>query len=365
MAQIRLTNLHKSFGDFVAVRDSSLTIEDGSFFVLLGPSGCGKTTTLRMIAGLELPSSGEIRLAGEDVTFKRARHRDIAFVFQLFALYPHMTVRRNIGFPLLAQGVPASEIRARVMETARLLRIDHLLDRGVGGLAGGDRQRVALGRAIVRRPQAFLMDEPLGTLDAAFRELMCEELRGLHDRIGATTVYVTHDQTEAMAMADRIAVMDKGVVLQAGPPAEIYHRPRSMFVARFIGSPAMSFLDCAGGVPAGADAVALCGTVVRVPRLHVAAPQERLVMGVRPEHVRLDDTAPFRGEVFGVEYMGARQIVTVDTAAGRLRVRVANTQRAVPGETVGLGFEPSRIVLFDPASERALASDLLPALGHG
>ena len=162
MAQIRLTNLHKAFSDFVAVRNSNFTIEDGSFFVLLGPSGCGKTTTLRMIAGLELPTSGEIRLDGEDVTFKRARQRDIAFVFQLFALYPHMNVRRNIGFPLRAQGVGRAEIRRRVEETARLLRIDHLLDRPVGGLAGGDRQRVALGRAIVRRPKAFLMDEPLG-----------------------------------------------------------------------------------------------------------------------------------------------------------------------------------------------------------
>jgi multiple sugar transport system ATP-binding protein len=352
MAQIRLTNLHKAFGDFVAVHDSSLTIEDGSFFVLLGPSGCGKTTTLRMIAGLELPTSGEIRLDGEDVTFRRARERDIAFVFQLFALYPHMNVRRNIGFPLAAQGVPRAEIRRRVEETAKLLRIDHLLDRPVGGLAGGDRQRVALGRAIVRRPKAFLMDEPLGTLDAAFRELMCEELRGLHDRIGATTVYVTHDQIEAMAMADEIAVMNQGEVLQAGTPFEIYHRPRSMFVAQFIGSPAMNFLDCGAR---GRAAVLLCGQAVQVPELQADAPQQ-LVLGVRPEHVRLADGSPVRGKVFGVEYMGARQVVTVDTEAGRLRVRTANTQRAAVGERVGLAFDPEQIVLFDPATERALPS---------
>jgi multiple sugar transport system ATP-binding protein len=362
MAQIRLSNLHKAFGDFVAVRDSSFTIEDGSFFVLLGPSGCGKTTTLRMIAGLELPTSGEIRLDGEEVTFRRARERDIAFVFQLFALYPHMNVRRNIGFPLSAQGVPRAEIRRRVEETARLLRIDHLLDRPVGGLAGGDRQRVALGRAIVRRPKAFLMDEPLGTLDAAFRELMCEELRGLHDRIGATTVYVTHDQIEAMAMADVIAVMDKGEVLQAGTPFEIYHRPRTMLVARFIGSPAMNFLDCSAD---GRASVRLCGEAIRVPELHAAAPG-RVVLGVRPEHVRLDDAGGVRGEVFGVEYMGARQVVTVDTEAGRLRVRTPNSQRAVIGERVGLAFDPDQIIVFDRGSERALPSVLFEReLGHG
>src|ERR671910_3575247 len=221
MGEIRVQNLRKAFGSFVAVEDSNFVVNDGEFFVMLGPSGCGKTTTLRMIAGLELPTGGKILLGGEEVTMLRARERDIAFVFQLFALYPHMNVRKNMGFPLLAQGMPKAEIRQRVEETAKLLRIDHLLDRPVGGLAGGDRQRVALGRAIVRRPKAFLMDEPLGTLDAAFRELMCEELRALHDRIGATTVYVTHDQIEAMAMADVVAVMHQGEVLQAGPPREV------------------------------------------------------------------------------------------------------------------------------------------------
>jgi multiple sugar transport system ATP-binding protein len=365
VAEIRLAHVRKAFGGFVAVEDTSLTVADGEFFVLLGPSGCGKTTTLRMIAGLELPTSGEIRLAGEDVTFKRARHRDIAFVFQLFALYPHMSVRRNIAFPLVAQGVPRSEIDARVREVARLLRIEHLLERGVGGLAGGDRQRVALGRAIVRRPLAFLMDEPLGTLDAAFRELMCEELRGLHERIGATTVYVTHDQVEAMAMADRIAVMDRGVVLQAGPPAEIYHRPRSLFVAGFIGSPAMNLLPCAGGLPAGADAATLGGIPVPVPRLHEAATQTRLVLGVRPEHLHLDDAAALRGAVRAVEYTGARQLVTVDTEAGPIRVRVASRVPARIGEPVGLAVEPARAVLFDPETGRALPSDLVPAAGHG
>src|SRR5581483_8464753 len=218
MAQIQVNGLQKAFGDFVAVKGSTFTVEDGEFFVMLGPSGCGKTTTLRMIAGLELPTAGEILLGGQDVTFKRAAQRDIAFVFQLFALYPHMNVRANIGFPLKCQGMPSAEIRQRVEEAARILRITELLDRSVTGLSGGDRQRVALGRAIVRKPMAFMMDEPLGALDAEFRELMCDELRALHDRLHATTVYVTHDQIEAMAMADKIAVMNHGVIEQFGTP---------------------------------------------------------------------------------------------------------------------------------------------------
>jgi len=208
MAEIRVENLRKDFGEFLAVRGSTFTVPDGDFFCLLGPSGCGKTTTLRMIAGLELPTSGRILLGGEDVTFKQASQRDIAFVFQLFALYPHMNVRANISYPLKSQGTPREEVRQRVEEAARILRITHLLDRSVSGLSSGDRQRVALGRAIVRKPLAFMLDEPLGALDAEFRELMCGELRALHDRLKATTVYVTHDQLEAMSMADTIALMD-------------------------------------------------------------------------------------------------------------------------------------------------------------
>src|SRR5438132_1621336 len=235
MAEIRIEHLHKAFGDFTAVRDLSFCIPDGDFFCLLGPSGCGKTTTLRMIAGLELPTSGRIHLAGKDLTFARASHRDIAFVFQLFALYPHMNVRRNIGFPLKGEAINAAETDRRVVEAARILRISDLLDRPVSGLAGGDRQRVALGRATVRKPKCFLMDEPLGALDTEMREAMIRELRALHDRLGATTVYVTHDQLEAMAMADMIAVMNNGVVEQVASPRDIYDRPASLFVADFIG----------------------------------------------------------------------------------------------------------------------------------
>ena len=288
MAEIRVESLRKTFGDFAAVEDSSFTVASGEFLVMLGPSGCGKTTTLRMIAGLELPTSGRILLDGEDVAFRRARERDIAFVFQLFALYPHMNVRQNIGFPLKAQGEPRAEIRARVEEAARLLRIDHLLDRPVSGLAGGDRQRVALGRAIVRRPKAFLMDEPLGTLDTELREVMVRELRELHNRIGATTVYVTHDQMEAMAMADKIAVMNHGVIEQFGTPQQIYARPASMYVADFIGAPPMNFVRFEGSAAAGADTVTVDGRPVRVPRLAEDTPGPALALGVRPEHIRFD-----------------------------------------------------------------------------
>ena len=359
MAEIRIQNLHKAFGDFVAVRDSTLTIHDSEFFVLLGPSGCGKTTTLRMIAGLEIPTSGQILLDEEDVTFLRAAQRDIAFVFQLFALYPHMNVRRNLAFPLKAQGTPRSETRERIAEVARLLRIEHLLDQPVSRLAGGDRQRVALGRAIIRRPKAFLMDEPLGTLDAEFRELMCEELRGLHDRIDATTVYVTHDQVEAMAMGDRIAVMDRGLILQAGPPLEVYTRPRSMFVAGFLGSPAMNFLPARGPLAPGSSSVRIGDAEVAVPRLREALDHEEAVLGARPEHIRVSNDAALRGQVFGVEYMGARQMLTVDTLAGRLKVRAPNAVRAAIGDTVGLDFRSADLVVFDGRSERALDSDLM------
>src|SRR6201986_4938469 len=267
MAEIKLEQVAKTFGAFTAVKGVSFTVDHGSFFVILGPSGCGKTTTLRMIAGLELPTSGRILLDGEDVTALPASARDIAFVFQLFALYPHMNVRQNIGFPLRCQNFSRSEIGKSVEEAARLLRIDHLLDRRVGGLSGGDRQRVALGRAIVRRPKAFLMDEPLGALDSEFRRLMCGELRELHDRIDATSIYITHDQLEAMAMADRIAVMNHGLVEQIGTPQEIYDRPKAMFVADFIGAPPMSFLKVHTALRQGDRVIWIDGARVEMPEV--------------------------------------------------------------------------------------------------
>src|ERR1700753_1524447 len=267
MAQIKVESVAKTFGTFAAVKGVNFTVDHGSFFVILGPSGCGKTTTLRMIAGLELPTSGRILLDGQDVTALPASARDIAFVFQLFALYPHMNVRQNIGFPLRCQNLPRSEIKKSVEQAAKLLRIDHLLDRRIGGLSGGDRQRVALGRAIVRRPKAFLMDEPLGALDSEFRRVMWGELRELHDRIDATSIYITHDQLEAMAMADTIAVMNGGRVEQIGAPQEIYDRPARLFVADFLGSPPMNFLKFDGGLKPGDQTIDFHDTSIAVPEV--------------------------------------------------------------------------------------------------
>ncbi len=364
MAEIRIENLRKTFGDFVAVQESSFTIGDGEFFVMLGPSGCGKTTTLRMIAGLELPSSGRILLDEEDVTFNRAAARDIAFVFQLFALYPHMNVRQNIGFPLKCESIPRREIRRRVEEAARLLRIDHLLKKPVSGLAGGDRQRVALGRAIVRRPKAFLMDEPLGALDTEFRELMCQELRQLHDSIEATTVYVTHDQLEAMSMADKIVVMNHGVVEQFGPPQGIYDYPATTFVADFIGSPSMNLLPFEGAVGSDGKSVTMNGSAIALPQLQESAPSKALTLGVRPEHILLGEEGSLRGKVFGSEYLGTTQIVTLETDYGSVKARVSSTIEARPGQTLGLSFLTERLSLFDSDSGRAIKTQAYREAAH-
>ena len=365
MAEIVIRNLRKEFGEFTAVQGSTFRIEDGEFFMLLGPSGCGKTTTLRMIAGLELPTSGEIWIDGKEVGRKPARERDIAFVFQMFALYPHMTVRGNIRYPLASQGMPRAQIRAKVDEVARILGIADILDRPVGGLSGGDRQRVALGRAIVRDPKCFLMDEPLGALDAEFREHMAEELRALHDRMGATTVYVTHDQLEAMQMGDKIVVMNHGVIEQFGTPQDIYDKPATMFVADFIGSPAMNFLKFHGSLDAGATTAVLHREALPIPALREPFDGD-MVYGVRPEHVRLSDAAGYRGEVIATEYLGTTQIVTLATHNGPVKARIASDQPARVGETVGLAFDGATVTLFDSQTGRAIRSDLNEGvLSHG
>ena len=369
MSEIRLQNLQKRFADFTAVRGSSLVLEDGKFVVLLGPSGCGKTTTLRMIAGLEYPTGGTITLDDQDVTYLRPRERDIAMVFQLFALYPHMGVRGNLEFPLRNEGVPRAEIDRRVQEVAGILRIGHLLDQSVTGLAGGDRQRVALGRAIVRQPKAFLMDEPLGTLDAEFRELMCVELRKLHDRLKTTTVFVTHDQNEAMALADHIVVMNDGEILQADDPHGIYSFPASLFVARFIGRPPMNLLDGEAPVAHGDTRVRLARRDIAVPT--VLAPSAKVVVGIRPEHVRLcgADEGALGGEVRHVEYFGSHWVAEVQTDAGPMKVLADKSARPTLGEHVGLRFDTGHVVLFDTASEKLLPSATTtahqPGMRHG
>jgi len=365
MAEIRIQSLRKEFGDFTAVQSSSFKVEDGEFFMLLGPSGCGKTTTLRMIAGLELPTSGEVYIGGEEVGQKPASQRDIAFVFQMFALYPHMNVRKNISFPLVSQGMPRDQVRRKVAEVAGILGIESILDRPVGGLSGGDRQRVALGRAIVRDPKCFLMDEPLGALDAEFREHMSEELRDLHDRMKATTVYVTHDQLEAMQMGDKIVVMNHGVIEQFGVPQDIYDKPATMFVADFIGSPSMNFLKFHGSVETGSNSIRLHHMNLEIPETREPFTGD-LAYGIRPEHIQLSDRSEFRAEAIASEYLGTTQVVTLKTQHGDVKARIASDQKVTAGETVGLDFNGSTVTVFNNQTGAALRSALNEGLlGHG
>ncbi len=355
MAQIRIENVRKDFGAFNAVSSSTFTIEDGEFFMLLGPSGCGKTTTLRMMAGLELPTSGEIYIDGKEVGMKPASQRDIAFVFQMFALYPHMNVGKNISYPLLSQGMPKPAVRKKVAEVAEILGISDILKKPVGGLSGGDRQRVALGRAIVRDPKAFFMDEPLGALDAEFREHMSEELRGLHDRMNATTVYVTHDQLEAMQMGDKIVVMNHGVIEQFGVPQEIYDWPASKFVAKFIGSPPMNFLEFDGAVDINADSVTLGESKFKIPQMLEGA-KGQLSVGVRPEHVHFNDESKYRGTVTAIEYLGTTQIITLSTFNGDIKARISSSRAVSLKENVGLDFDHRTLTVFENERGKALLS---------
>jgi len=339
---VDLTHVSKSFGSFLAVNDVSLSIEDGEFFVLLGPSGCGKTTTLRMIAGLELPSTGQIRIHGRDVTYTEPRHRDIAMAFQDYGLYPHLTVANNIGFPLRVRGVDRRQRAAKVAETAERLGIGQLLHRKPSQLSGGERQRVSLARALVRNPRVFLMDEPLSNLDAKLRAVMRTEIKKLVSSMGITTIYVTHDQIEAMAMADRIAVMSCGNLAQVGAPLDIYDRPNTRFVAEFMGSPPMNLieakvdtertLDCplaylAKSVP-DSERARLNGTL---------ATGAAVSIGIRPEHLIVDPNVEAEGDVAAVEFVEALGQLTniyLSTEAGpivavadRTDVKVGNAVR--------------------------------------
>jgi len=359
MATIKIENLQKSFADFTAVKNSNLTIHNKEFFVLLGPSGCGKTTTLRMIAGLELPTSGKIYLDQDEVSLLRASERDIAFVFQLFALYPHMNVKNNLAFPLKMQKYSRIEIKERVMEAAKLLRIDNILDAKISSLAGGDRQRVALGRALVRRPKAFLMDEPLGTLDSEFRELMCLELRKLHDDIDATTVYVTHDQQEAMSMADRIAVMNEGEILQADTPSVIYNKPKSKFVASFIGSPAMNFIPFDQAVEKNQTEINIEGIKIIIPSQHENSTGQENFLGIRPENLKLVSDGGITGNIFGIEYLGSRKIVTIDTSFGKIKIRVDSGINLNIDENVQFTPSNNNQIIFDGKTDKSLISEFL------
>jgi multiple sugar transport system ATP-binding protein len=362
MATIELQQVEKKFGEVYAVRPVDLTIGDGEFVALLGPSGCGKTTTLRMIAGLETVSGGNILLNKQNVTHRRGRERDVAMVFQLFALYPQMTVRQNVAFPLETQRVPASEIAQRVDEVIAMLDIRHLQNLRPRALSGGDRQRVALARALVRRPAAFLMDEPLGALDAEFREVMRAEIKRLHLSQHATTVYVTHDQVEAMAMGDRIVVMSAAVVQQIGTPHAVYHNPANLFVARFIGSPGMNLIE--GRYSGGALALP-GGSSFPLPAAWRAAieaqslPDGQLILGFRPEAARISADGPIAASVYADDLHGPYSMLHLalgdDTKVVHAR---ASRDLSFPINTrLRFDLDPTMVRFFNPATEQAIGQE--------
>ena len=352
VAGIELRHVTKHFGPVEVIPDFSLAIEPGEFVVLLGPSGCGKSTLLRMLAGLEPVSSGEIRLGGRDVTHLAPGQRDVAMVFQQYALYPHMSVRENMSFGLRNVGVAADEIARRVAHAAQMLELETLLERRPAQLSGGQRQRVAIGRAVVKEPAAFLFDEPLSNLDATLRARTRVELARLHQRLGATMVFVTHDQIEAMTLATRIAVMNQGRIEQLAAPMEVYHRPATRFVAGFVGSPSMNFLpvtrllDEAGGVGVRLPGGAVLRTAV-TPWPSIGG---ELTLGVRPEALQPQAHGELSGRAEVVERLGERTLVHVLLDDGSLVVAEAHRDSTVSaGELMQLQISPHHVHLFDAA----------------
>jgi multiple sugar transport system ATP-binding protein len=357
MAEIQLKKVAKKFGESWAVKPMDLTIRDGEFVALLGPSGCGKTTTLRMISGLEAVTEGRIYINDKDVTWLTASQRDIAFVFQFFALYPQMNVRQNIAFPLESQGMPQDQINKRIDEVVGMLRIGHLLKQKPGGLSGGDRQRVALARALVRHPACFLMDEPLGALDAEFREVMRAEIKRLHLAEKATTVYVTHDQVEAMAMGDRIVVMSAAVVQQVGTPAEVYHSPANLFVANFIGSPGMNLIK---GTYANGAVILPGDNKYAVPEewkapLAQYLTGDEVIVGFRPEAARVSPEAPLNATVYASDLHGAYNVLHVNLNGGDVQHLRASRDVYQPiNAPVRFDIDPQMVRFFDPKTEAAV-----------
>ena len=361
MARISIRDVHKSYGALTVLKPFSLDIEDGEFVVLVGPSGCGKSTMLKILAGLEPASGGSVHIGDRDVTDTAPGDRDVAMVFQNYALYPHLTVRQNIGFGLKMRRTPAAEIARRVEEAARILEVSDYLDRRPKDLSGGQRQRVALGRAIVRQPQAFLMDEPLSNLDAKLRVHMRTEIAALHKRIGVTTVYVTHDQIEAMTMADRVVIMRGGEIQQIAPPDELFGHPANLFVAGFIGSPGMNFLKAT--VRPGV--LRLFGQDIALWR---DVPPGDVIVGLRPEHLTLGagpvslPVRPTLVESLGSEkyiYFDAEEALRADTSgegekSKGLIARVPFSGQLSAGHDLTLSFDPAHLHLFDPVTERAL-----------
>ncbi|MES0864296.1 ATP-binding cassette domain-containing protein [Ruegeria sp. SCPT10] len=334
MAEVHLSNVKKTFGSVEVIPDLSLTIPDGSFSVLVGPSGCGKSTLLRMIAGLENVTDGSIHIGGEDVTRAKPSDRGIAMVFQSYALYPHMSVRQNIGFGLKLAKTPKVEIDRRVEEAAEILQLGPLLERKPRQLSGGQRQRVAIGRSIVRKPKVFLFDEPLSNLDAALRTQMRVELAELHAKLGATMVYVTHDQVEAMTMADQIVIMKDGIIQQVGRPMDLYNAPGNPFVAGFIGSPKMNLIEG-----------------------RIAEARKSRILGVRPEHIDVSpDAGEWEGRLRYAEHLGSDTVAYVDSeSVGSITVRLPGEVPISTGDKIFMTPRAGNIHLFhaDGAVERA------------
>jgi multiple sugar transport system ATP-binding protein len=352
MSTVELRGVRKFYGSVEAIRNLDLTVKEGEFCALLGPSGCGKSTLLRMIAGLEAVTEGAIFIDNVDVTNVPPAKRRIAMVFQSYALYPHMTVRQNIGFSLKVAHAPKALMEKRVGEVARMLQLEELLDRRPAQLSGGQRQRVAIGRALVREPQVFLFDEPLSNLDAMLRVQMRVEIAKLHQDLKTTMIYVTHDQVEAMTLADKIVVLDHGVISQVGTPMDLYNAPANKFVASFIGSPTMNFVAAEAKAASGKEAVVgLPGghELTLTTRGGLAKPGS-VEVGIRPEHVRLgapnDPTASLGGTVQILERLGNATIMYVETPAGQIVVQDDGDVRTKAGDNVGVIFDPARVHLF-------------------
>ncbi|MGO7319945.1 ABC transporter ATP-binding protein [Rhizobium ruizarguesonis] len=380
MAEIVFDQISKSYADgYAAIRNLDMTIRDSEFLVLVGPSGCGKSTALRMIAGLEEITDGRLTINGAIVNDLAPRDRDIAMVFQSYALYPHLTVAENIGFGLRVRGLDKADITRKVQETAKLLELEDYLARKPAQLSGGQRQRVAMGRALARSPQAFLMDEPLSNLDARLRGQMRAEIARMQKMSGITTVYVTHDQVEAMTMGDRVAVMKSGVLQQLGTPRSLYDQPANLFVASFMGSPAMNLLATdlfatENGPEArfGQASILFSGEVLAERPRIAAAAGRAVVLGIRPEAFQPVDAGGLTGTVAFVEDLGANLLVHVDVEAAdrlkslaaeeddvtlsapRLRVIIDATRRVKIGERLSLAADPARIHVFDAATEAAI-----------
>jgi multiple sugar transport system ATP-binding protein len=354
VSTVQLVGLRKSYGNSEVLHGIDLSIAEGEFVALVGPSGCGKSTMLRMIAGLEEITGGEVRIDGRAVNRETPKQRNIAMVFQNYALYPHMSVRQNIGLNLKIAGLQKPEIESRVMDAARLLDIVDLLDRRPAQLSGGQRQRVAMGRAIVRNPAAFLFDEPLSNLDAKLRVQMRSEIKALHAKVATTSIYVTHDQIEAMTLADRVVVMNQGRIEQEGTPIDLYESPANLFVAGFIGSPAMNFLPARTGA-GGTEARLGDGTVVPIAS-RAGLPADRdVVLGIRPEHLEIVEAAPIiTGIVEFVEPTGAQTQVSLKVGATSVTALVQGIRQFKSGTSLGLRVAPERVHVFDAESQQRI-----------